>query len=1630
MKPRWTHSARTLACALIIAATTVGQANAQSAACSAAAAVNQIWTANLVVGSYAYGSDTMLGFYDWQDIEFGSLDNTIVNHRDTRFPLKSVVQGTWFGERHMFLGFSNSSFGYRPHLVLHVGEDAYDLDNAWGGWSSTTYDWAMGSRTRFTDGETVCVALTDSNPPAPPVAPHPPLNLTATDGDGQITLRWLAGWNGGSAILAHQYRSKAGDAEFGEWIEILDSAASGTAATSYTLTGLTNDTTYTFEMQARNALDTSESSNEASATPNDHTTPGAPRSPTVSSGDGKLIVQWEPPASDGNTPILRYEYRIGAAWHGNPWTAILDSAPGGANHRRYAITRANGTYTTVYLRAVNDEGAGPDVHRGATTFPNAPGAPTNFRAERPYEDRATLSWTEPGPTSGESITAYVIDRSADGQTGWTTCRTPTRGTTSIKVEGSNIADRPYYRIRSQFRMNNPVVIDGQSLRWGSSATSAIVKIPDAPVLTTPTIRVWDAWGKEGTDSAITFLVMLKPAATRTVTVAYETEGGTASAGSDYTATSGTLTFTAGQTQKSVSVPITDDDVEDSGETFTLKLSNASGATLGDTSASGTIYNEDHAIAGLTLVSAPANSTLATLADDASIILEDPGNGRYNVLATLFANTTADSVQFEVSGAKTAQRSDTSAPYTLFDDEGEGLAAGTYTVQATAYAGAQALHTISATFKIVETNGYEGESTTLSASFPTTSATAAEHTGTDDRPEVIVSFSEAVQTIATGTPSTSVTGGTVNAVRRHSEAGLANAWAFVIDPDGNGDVTFTLTTGAACASAGVCASDGTTLTEVPATGLTISGPEDDDTGSSGLSATFADMPTHHDGTTPFTFKLTFSEAPDVGYARIRDHAFTIANASVTKANRAAPPSNLEWIITVTAIAGNDVTVTLKTTNDCEASGAICTSGDAALTTVPETVTIAAARPVAVAKSALSAAFSAVPAEHGGPESEFSFELMFSEAPEVGYAKLRDDAFTVIDGDVTSARRKVRGSNRSWTITVDPDGWGAVTVTLPGERACTTTGAICTSDNRQLSNSPSATVEGPAALSVADTNANENTDDALDFAVTLDRASTLSVTVDYATSNGTATAGADYTATNGKLTFEPGDTAKTVSVPLLDNAIDDGNETMTLTLSNATNARIADGTATGTIENSDPLQQAWIARFGRTVASEVVDGISDRLASNRNGSEVRIAGVTLEQTGTAWVEKPNDGEQPMGGLEDDRAMSGHEMLMQSAFRLQGEQDGSGGPAWTAWGRFSSASFEGETEGVKLSGDVTTGFLGADVGTDEWIAGVALSAAKGDGPFSLTDDKPSNRGSGTVDSTLTSVHPYAQVEVTERVAVWGIGGYGTGNMTIAEDGGTPIKTKIDMTMAAAGIRGDVLTPAAGDPLDLALRSDALWLRTTSGATPEIAKAEADVTRLRLMVDASRSFETAAGGTLTPSIEAGVRRDGGDAEEGTGFEVGAGLRYRGTGITIEGAVRTLVAHDEDGYEEWGASGAIRIDPGTAGRGMSLTVAPTWGSATSEAEQLWGAHDPSGLTRNDDFEAKSRLDSEIGYGIGAPLGMGLLTPYAGLTLSDGAERTLRTGLRWKASQSATVAVEANREDNGAGERATNALMLRASVRF
>jgi hypothetical protein len=90
----------------------------------------------------------------------------------------------------------------------------------------------------------------------------------------------------------------------------------------------------------------------------------------------------------------------------------------------------------------------------------------------------------------------------------------------------------------------------------------------------------------------------------------------------------------------------------------------------------------------------------------------------------------------------------------------------------------------------------------------------------------------------------------------------------------------------------------------------------------------------------------------------------------------------------------------------------------------------------------------------------------------------------------------------------------------------------------------------------------------FWVTLDHASTDEVTVNYATTDGTATASTDYQAASGTLSFAPGQTSKTITVPVLGDRLHEPNETFLVNLNNATNAIIVSGQGVGTIVDDEP------------------------------------------------------------------------------------------------------------------------------------------------------------------------------------------------------------------------------------------------------------------------------------------------------------------------------------------------------------------------------------------------------------------------------------------------------------------------------
>ena len=226
----------------------------------------------------------------------------------------------------------------------------------------------------------------------------------------------------------------------------------------------------------------------------------------------------------------------------------------------------------------------------------------------------------------------------------------------------------------------------------------------------------------------------------------------------------------------------------------------------------------------------------------------------------------------------------------------------------------------------------------------------------------------------------------------------------------------------------------------------------------LTAEFQGLPSSHDGETPFTFRIVYSEAVAVTPEAMRTRVLTLEGGAVTGAARVDGESGV-WAITVTPDTREALSISLPPAADCAADGAVCTSDGRALL-------IGAAHIVGgpgpdTGPAPLTATFPEsvyASAQHKGPSDRPQVVVAFS-AP---VAALGADTPSVsatgasVDG---VQRLDKEGLEHAYVFFLTPEGHQAIVFRLHANRACTD-GGICTADRQQLSNSPSVTVAGPA------------------------------------------------------------------------------------------------------------------------------------------------------------------------------------------------------------------------------------------------------------------------------------------------------------------------------------------------------------------------------------------------------------------------------------------------------------------------------------------------------------------------------------------------------------------------------------------
>ena len=790
------------------------------------------------------------------------------------------------------------------------------------------------------------------------------------------------------------------------------------------------------------------------------------------------------------------------------------------------------------------------------------------------------------------------------------------------------------------------------------------------------LTVSDVTATEGNAAAkpFVFTVTLSASSAETVTVAYKTYDASATeAGSDYTGVSGTLTFTPGQTSKTVSVTVNGDTVSEADETFTVRLSSPVNATMTDSSGVGTIVNDDSSLPSITIddvqgdegntgtrtfgfevtLSAASAQTVtvqyathdigATDADNdyepaSGTLTFSPGQTSKSVSVTINGDTKSEADEAfavtlsnptnatiaDATGAGTIGNDDPLPNMSINDvssaEKNSGTKAFTFLVTLSAASGQPVgvqFATADGSATIVD-NDYTAASGTLIFTSGTTSKTVSVTVNGDTKDESDETF---VLHLSNAVGAALVDSDGVGTIMNDDAPSPTIAVDDVIDPEGDTGTRilgFEVTLSAASTqtvTVQYSTQDGTatdadndyepasgTLTFSPGqtskgVSIAVNGdtkPEADEAFvvhlSSPTNATIADangvgsitnddaLPTMsvsdmsmaegNSGTKVFAFEVTLS-APSGQSVSV--HYSTVNGTATTTNNDYAAASGT---LTFTpGITSQTISVTVRgdTNNEADEAFLVALAGAVGATLVDASgigtilnddgplpglsvgdVTIAegnSGSKMLVFAITLSAASSQTVAVDYATQDGLATDADNDYEPASGTKSLNPgqtstEVAITINGDTKPEANetfRIHLSNPVNATINDTDGTGTIT----NDDSLPTLG---------ISN---------ASLEEGDSG-----DTVFNFTVTLSAASGQNVSVQYTTQDGSATtADNDYAAANGALTFSPGGTSQMVAISVKGDTKDEPNETFLVILSNPSGATLADPSGVGAILNDD-------------------------------------------------------------------------------------------------------------------------------------------------------------------------------------------------------------------------------------------------------------------------------------------------------------------------------------------------------------------------------------------------------------------------------------------------------------------------------
>ena len=739
----------------------------------------------------------------------------------------------------------------------------------------------------------------------------------------------------------------------------------------------------------------------------------------------------------------------------------------------------------------------------------------------------------------------------------------------------------------------------------------------------PELSIGSASVEEGNTAR--FEVRLAPPSEQTVTVAYATMNVTAEAGTDYTARSGTLTFSARQTMMTISVPTTDDTERESDEHFRVTLSNPSGATLNDATGEGTIFDND------------GGPTMPELSiGDASV--EEGGMARFEV--------------------RLAPSNDQTVTVAYSTTDGTAAAGTDYTAQSDTLTFPASQTAVTMTISVQTTDDDEQES---DERFMVILSSPSGATLNDDTGEGTIIDNDGDGGGGNGGGNG---GGGGDGGGGGSDDGDGDG-----DGDGSRDVGElpTLSIDDATVVEGDLAKFEVTLSEAATAVVmvdysTVDGTavarSDYTTTSGTLSFEQGEerktilVPTVQDATAEetevFTMQLSSPSGATVangtGTGTITDDdeppMLTIDDAPPVDEGDAAA-----FVVRLSAASGLAVTVAYRTVDGTAVAGSDYKSasgelrfepGETTQTVTVETLADELAEDTEQFTVELSAPLGAtvadgvgegtisddddapelsiddVPAVSEGETAEFTVRLSATSGRAVTVSYRTVDGTAVAGSDYKSASGELRfePGETTQTVTVETladelaEDTEQFTVELSAPLGATVANGTGTGTITDDDEPPMLTIDDAPPVDEGDAAA---------FVVRLSAASGLAVTVAYRTVDGTAVAGSDYKSASGELRFEPGETTQTVTVETLADELAEDTEQFTVELSAPLGATVADGVGEGTISDDDDAPELSIDDVPAVSEGETAE-FTVRLSAT-SGRAVTVSYRTVDGTAVA-------------------------------------------------------------------------------------------------------------------------------------------------------------------------------------------------------------------------------------------------------------------------------------------------------------------------------------------------------------------------------------------------------------------------------